>query len=180
MAIQTTDPDIRDFLVEKQAEWAADSRTTTVETNKKWFTYAVAVFPRGLNDFHGNTLDSGSVVNDEIEIQTGLKPVDVRPFQLRNTGLYLATTRLPLLTKADRHRQCKTHWDYPSFGAFHKRPPCWRCGKTGYAPDDCIAPEQCVNCIGPHRASLHKCPARPKSMASFADWPRNKESMTEQ
>ncbi|KNB19364.1 hypothetical protein FOXG_16723 [Fusarium oxysporum f. sp. lycopersici 4287] len=156
MAIQTTDPDIRDFLVEKQAEWAADSRTTTVETNKKWFTYAVAVFPRGLNDFHGNTLDSGSVVNDEIEIQTGLKPVDVRPLQ------------------------CKTHWDYPSFGAFHKRPPCWRCGKTGYAPDDCIAPEQCVNCIGPHRASLHKCPARPKSMASFADWPRNKESMTEQ
>ncbi|KAF6515481.1 hypothetical protein BFJ63_vAg16335 [Fusarium oxysporum f. sp. narcissi] len=79
MALQATDPEIRDFLVEKQAEWAADSRTTTVETNKKWFTYAVAGFPRGRTDFHGNKLDSGSVVNDEIEIQTGLKPVDVRP-----------------------------------------------------------------------------------------------------
>ncbi|EXK76327.1 hypothetical protein FOQG_18928 [Fusarium oxysporum f. sp. raphani 54005] len=78
VAIQTTDPEIRDFLVEKQEEWAADSRTTTVET-KKWFTYAVADFPRGLADFHGNKLDSGSVVNDEIEIQTGLKPVAERP-----------------------------------------------------------------------------------------------------
>jgi hypothetical protein len=79
MAIQTTDPEIRDFLVEKQAEWAADSRTTTAKTNKKWFAYVVADFPRGLTDFNGNKLDSGSVVNDEIEIQTGLKPVDVRP-----------------------------------------------------------------------------------------------------
>ncbi|KNB16633.1 hypothetical protein FOXG_15028 [Fusarium oxysporum f. sp. lycopersici 4287] len=138
MAIQTTDPEIRDFLVEKQAEWAADSRTTTVETNKKWFTYAVADFPRGLTDFHGNKLDSGSVVKDEIEIQTGLKPVDVRPLQ------------------------CKTLWDYPSLRACHKQPPCRRCGKTGYAPDNCIAPEQCVNCIGPHRANFHKCPARPR------------------
>ncbi|KAG6980129.1 hypothetical protein FocnCong_v009862 [Fusarium oxysporum f. sp. conglutinans] len=135
MALQATDPEIRDFLVEKQAEWAADSRTTTVETNKKWFTYAVAGFPRGRTDFHGNKLDSGSVVNDEIEIQTGLKPVD-----------------------------CKTHWGYPSFRAFHKRPLCRRCGKTGYAPDDCIVPEQCVNCIGPHRTNFHKCPARPRKV----------------
>ncbi|KNB19383.1 hypothetical protein FOXG_22578 [Fusarium oxysporum f. sp. lycopersici 4287] len=79
MAIQTTDPEIRDFSVEKQAEWEADSRATRVETNKKWFTFAVADFPRGLTDFHGNELDSGSVANDEIEMQTGLKHVGVRP-----------------------------------------------------------------------------------------------------
>ncbi|KAI8401220.1 hypothetical protein FOFC_18089 [Fusarium oxysporum] len=41
-------------------------------------------------------------------------------------------------------------------------PPCRRWGKTGYAPDDCIVPEQCVNCIGPHHANFHKCPARPR------------------
>uniref|UniRef100_A0A0D2YDR8 CCHC-type domain-containing protein n=1 Tax=Fusarium oxysporum (strain Fo5176) TaxID=660025 RepID=A0A0D2YDR8_FUSOF len=85
-----------------------------------------------------------------------------RTCRLRNTGPYLAAARLRLLTKADRHRQCKTLWDYPSLRACHKQPPCRRCGKTGYAPDNCIAPEQCVNCIGPHRANFHKCPARPR------------------
>jgi hypothetical protein len=69
-----------------------------------------------------------------------------------------------LLTKAHRHRQCKTLWDYPSFRTFYKRPPCRRCGKTGYAPDDCIVPEQCVNCIGPDRANFHKCSARPRKV----------------
>ncbi|CZR44226.1 uncharacterized protein FPRO_16092 [Fusarium proliferatum ET1] len=47
------DHETRDFLVEKQAE--------------------------RLTDFRGNEVDSDSVVSDEIEIQTGLKPVDIRP-----------------------------------------------------------------------------------------------------
>ncbi|EXL66718.1 hypothetical protein FOPG_17123 [Fusarium oxysporum f. sp. conglutinans race 2 54008] len=93
MALQATDPEIRDFLVEKQAEWAADSRTTTVETNKKWFTYAVAGFPRGRTDFHGNKLDSGSVVNDEIEIQTGLKPVDPHGYPCRQKPIVIGSVK---------------------------------------------------------------------------------------
>ncbi|KNB06358.1 hypothetical protein FOXG_19644 [Fusarium oxysporum f. sp. lycopersici 4287] len=63
----TTDPQIRDFLVEKQAEWAVDSRATTV-TNKMRFIYAVADLPRGPIDFHGNELNSERVVNGEIAI----------------------------------------------------------------------------------------------------------------
>ncbi|EXL64003.1 hypothetical protein FOPG_19726 [Fusarium oxysporum f. sp. conglutinans race 2 54008] len=26
--------------------------------------------------------------------------------------------------------------------------------------DDCTAPEQCINCLGPHAAGFRKCPAR--------------------
>ncbi|KAI8647981.1 hypothetical protein NCS55_01502900 [Fusarium keratoplasticum] len=78
-AILTADPKTRDYLVEKQAEWAADLGATTIETSKTWFTYVISDLPRRLTDFHGNEVDVDSIVNDEIEIQTGLKPVDVRP-----------------------------------------------------------------------------------------------------
>ncbi|KAG7437412.1 hypothetical protein Forpi1262_v001966 [Fusarium oxysporum f. sp. raphani] len=62
-----------------QAEWAAKLGATTVETNKEWFTYVVSDFPTRLTDFHGKEVESNSIVSDEIEIQTGLKPVDIRP-----------------------------------------------------------------------------------------------------
>ncbi|KAJ4176232.1 hypothetical protein NW755_014528 [Fusarium falciforme] len=38
-AVQTADPETRDYLVEKQSEWAADLGATAIETNKTWFTY---------------------------------------------------------------------------------------------------------------------------------------------
>ncbi|KAF4333386.1 hypothetical protein FBEOM_12800 [Fusarium beomiforme] len=76
-AVLTADSEIRDFLVEKQAEWAAELGATTVETNKEWFTYVVSDFPTRLTDFYGKEVDSDSIVSDEIEIQTGLKPVAI-------------------------------------------------------------------------------------------------------
>ncbi|SCO87583.1 uncharacterized protein FRV6_11710 [Fusarium oxysporum] len=78
LAVLTADSETREFLVEKQAEWAAELGATAVETNKEWHTYVVSDFPRRLTDFRGNEVDSNSVVSDEIEIQTGLKPVDIR------------------------------------------------------------------------------------------------------
>ncbi|KAF4334267.1 reverse transcriptase, partial [Fusarium beomiforme] len=78
-AVLTADSETRDFLVEKQAEWAAELGATTVETNKEWFTYVVSDFPTRLTDFHGKEVESDNIVSDEIEIQTGLKPVDIRP-----------------------------------------------------------------------------------------------------
>ncbi|KAJ0127567.1 hypothetical protein HZ326_29331 [Fusarium oxysporum f. sp. albedinis] len=78
-AVQTVDPETRDYLVEKQAEWAAELGATTVETNKEWFTFVISDFPRRLTDFYGNEVDSDSIISDEIELQTGLKPVDIRP-----------------------------------------------------------------------------------------------------
>ncbi|KAM5527229.1 hypothetical protein FOXYSP1_20498 [Fusarium oxysporum f. sp. phaseoli] len=77
-AVLAADSATRDFLVEKQAEWAAELGATAVETNKEWFTYVVSDVPTRLSDFYGNEVDSDSVVSDEIEIQTGLKPIDVR------------------------------------------------------------------------------------------------------
>jgi hypothetical protein len=32
------------------------------ETNKEWFTYVVSDFPKRLTDFHGNEVDSDTIV----------------------------------------------------------------------------------------------------------------------
>jgi hypothetical protein len=144
-----------------------DLRTTAVETNNKWFIYAVAEYSHILIDFHRNGLDSDSVVNDRVEIQTGLTPVDIRPSQhiLDNplTKTLLVSFSKPtkkywslfssraarLIDRTDRLRRCDTCWDYHSVCYCHRQPVCQRCGKTGHTMDDCTAPEQCVNCLEP-------------------------------
>ncbi|KAI8401548.1 hypothetical protein FOFC_18417 [Fusarium oxysporum] len=159
-AVLAADSETRDFLVEKQAEWAAELGATAVETNKEWFTYVVSDFPTRLTDFHGKEVDSNSIVSDEIEIQTGLKPVDIRPSRqfsdnpLTKTLLvsFLKPTKrfwslfgssaARLIDKTDRPRQCETCWGYHFARNCHRQP--------------------CINCLGPHQANSHKCPARPK------------------
>ncbi|KAF6515539.1 hypothetical protein HZS61_004280 [Fusarium oxysporum f. sp. conglutinans] len=116
-AVLAADSATRDFLVEKQAEWAAALKPIAVETNKEWFTYVVSDFPKRLTDFHGNEVDSDSIVSDEIEIQTGLTPVDIRQARqfsdnpltkgllvsflkpTRDSGRYLAAVRPDSSTK---------------------------------------------------------------------------------
>ncbi|TVY74156.1 hypothetical protein Focb16_v005833 [Fusarium oxysporum f. sp. cubense] len=181
-AVLTADSETRDFLVEKQAEWAAELRATAVETNKEWYTYVVSDFPRRLTDFRGNEVDSDSVVSDEIETQTGLKPVDIRTGRqfsdnpLTKTLLvsFLKPTKrfwslfgsraARLINKNDLPKQCETCWGYHFARSCHRQPVCQRCGKTSHIVDDCAAPEQCVNCLGPHEASFRRCPARPKKV----------------
>ncbi|KAL9572091.1 hypothetical protein ACKAV7_003808 [Fusarium commune] len=67
-AVLTADSKTCDFLIEKQAEWAAELGATIVEMNKEWFTYVVLDFPTRLTDFHGKEVDSNSIISDEIEI----------------------------------------------------------------------------------------------------------------
>ncbi|EXL65068.1 hypothetical protein FOPG_18692 [Fusarium oxysporum f. sp. conglutinans race 2 54008] len=180
-AVQTADPETRDHLVEKQAEWAAELGATTVETNKEWFTYVISDFPRRLTDFYGNEVDSGSIISDEIEIQTGLKPVDIRPSRqvsdnpltktllvsfLKPTKRYwslFGSRATRLIDKTDRLRQCETCWDYHSVRHCYRQPVCQRCGKTGYTMDDCTAPEQRINCLGPHAAGFRATRTCPDS-----------------
>ncbi|KAI8412291.1 hypothetical protein FOFC_08921 [Fusarium oxysporum] len=181
-AVLDADSATRDFLVEKQAEWAAELGATAVETNKEWFTYVVSDVPTRLSDFYGNEVDSDSVVSDEIEIQTGLKPIDVRtgrqfsdnPLTKALLVSFLKPTKrfwslfgssaARLVDKTDRPRQCETCWDYHFARNCHRQPVCRRCGEAGHVVDDCIAREQCINCLGPHQANFRRCPARPKTV----------------
>ncbi|PCD25886.1 hypothetical protein AU210_012320 [Fusarium oxysporum f. sp. radicis-cucumerinum] len=172
-AVLAADSATRDFLVEKQAEWAAELKPIAVETNKEWFTYVVSDVPTRLSDFYGNEVDSDSVVSDEIEIQTGLKPIDVRtgrqfsdnPLTKALLVSFLKPTKrfwslfgssaARLVDKTDRPRQCEKCWGHHFARNCHRQPVCRRCGEAGHLVDDCIAREQCVNCLGPHQANFH-------------------------
>ncbi|KAI8406122.1 hypothetical protein FOFC_13591 [Fusarium oxysporum] len=181
-AVLAADSATCDFLVEKQAEWATELGATAVETNKEWFTYVVSDVPTRLSDFYGNEVDSDSVVSDEIEIQTGLKPIDVRtgrqfsdnPLTKALLVSFLKPTKrfwslfgssaARLVDKTDRPRQCEKCWGHHFARNCHRQPVCRRCGEAGHLVDDCIAREQCVNCLGPHQANFRRCPARPKTV----------------
>ncbi|KAI8401720.1 hypothetical protein FOFC_18589, partial [Fusarium oxysporum] len=150
-AVLTADSETRDFLVEKQAEWAAELGATTVETNKEWFTYVVSDFPTRLTDFHGNEVDSDSIDSDEIEIQTGLKPVAIRPSRQFSGNPLTKTLFVSFL------KPIKRFWSL--FGSSAAR----LIDKTDRPRQyNCTTPKQCINCLGPHQANFHKCPARPK------------------
>ncbi|KAG7402487.1 hypothetical protein Forpi1262_v018933 [Fusarium oxysporum f. sp. raphani] len=167
-AVLAADSATRDFLVEKQAEWATELGATAVETNKEWFTYVVSDVPARLTDFYGNEVDSDSVVSDEIEIQTGIKPIDALLLSfLKPTKRFwslFGSSAARLVDKTDRPRQCETCWGYHFARNCHRQPVCRRCGETGHLVDDCIAREQCINCLGPHQANFRRCPARPKTV----------------
>ncbi|KAL6405530.1 hypothetical protein AUP68_11288 [Ilyonectria robusta] len=139
-------------------------------------------YPRKLTDLYGNETDGDAAVNEEIEIQMGLQPVDIRPTKrqpdnpliktllvsfLEPTKTYwrLFGSRLArLLHKTSRPKQCDVCLDYHSRRVCHRRPLCDRCGKPGHNLEDCTAPEQCANCLGPHNAKFAKCPAGPKKV----------------
>jgi hypothetical protein len=102
----------------------------TVEMNKEWFTYVVLNFPIRLTNFYGKEVDSNSIVSDEIEIQIGLKPVDICPSRqfldnpltktllvsflkpIKRFWSLFGSSAARLIDKTDRSRQYETCWGY--------------------------------------------------------------------
>ncbi|KAG7408661.1 hypothetical protein Forpe1208_v012330 [Fusarium oxysporum f. sp. rapae] len=182
-AVLAADITTRDLLVQRQTEWAPDLGAAAVETRQEWFTYLVSDYPRKLTDLYGNEADSDAAVEEEIEIQTGQKPVNIRPARhqpdnpLTKTLLVsflepvkkywrlFSSRPARLIKKTDRPRQCNVCLDYHPSRTCHRLPLCKRCGKAaGHDSGDCTAPEQCANCLGPHSANFADCPARPKKV----------------
>ncbi|KAG4266694.1 hypothetical protein FPRO04_13214 [Fusarium proliferatum] len=126
--VLATDLATRDFLVAKQVRWASALKPVTLETNKEWFTYVISDFPKRLTDFHGKEVDSDSIVSDEIEIQTGLTPVDIRQGRqfsdnpltkgllvsflkpTKRSWSLFGSSAARLVDKSNRLRQCETYW----------------------------------------------------------------------
>ncbi|KAF6515697.1 hypothetical protein HZS61_004438 [Fusarium oxysporum f. sp. conglutinans] len=182
-AVLAADITTRDLLVQRQTEWAPDLGAVAVETRQEWFTYLVSDYPRKLTDLYGNEVDSDAAVDEEIEIQTGQKPVNIRPARhqpdnpLTKTLLVsflepvkkywrlFSSRPARLIKKTDRPRQCNVCLDYHRSRTCYRLPLCKRCGKAaGHDSGDCTAPEQCANCLGPHSANFADCPARPKKV----------------
>ncbi|KAI7771375.1 hypothetical protein LZL87_013874 [Fusarium oxysporum] len=112
-AVLTADITTRDLLVQRQTEWAPDLGAAAVETRQEWFTYLVSDYPRKLTDLYGNEADSDAAVEEEIEIQTGQKPVNIRPARhqpdnpLTKTLLILAPLQQPTSKAHQENRPAK-------------------------------------------------------------------------
>jgi hypothetical protein len=74
-----------------------------VDTNQEWFTYMVSDVPTRLTDFHGNEINSDSLVSDEIETQTGLKPVSVRTTRQTSDNSLVKTLLVSFLRPRKRY-----------------------------------------------------------------------------
>ncbi|KAM4063340.1 ribonuclease H-like protein [Hirsutella rhossiliensis] len=85
-AIRVSDQEARDLLIERQGDWAACLGAVTVEGFQKWHTYAVADCPRRLTDIWGAAVDYDQAFREEVRLQTGLEPVDVREAKGRAKG----------------------------------------------------------------------------------------------
>ncbi|KAF5262257.1 hypothetical protein FOXYS1_7026 [Fusarium oxysporum] len=147
-AVLAADITTRDLLVQRQTEWASDLGAAAVETRQEWFTYLVSDYPRKLTDLYGNEADSDAAVDEEIEIQTGQKPVNIRPARhqpdnpLTKTLLVsflepvkkywrlFSSRPARLIKKTDRPRQCNVCLDYHRSRTCHRLPLCKRCGKA--------------------------------------------------
>jgi hypothetical protein len=78
-AVLTADITTRDLLVQRQTERATDLGAAAIETRQEWFIYLVSDYPCKLTDLYGNEADSDAAVDEEVEIQTRQKPVNIRP-----------------------------------------------------------------------------------------------------
>ncbi|KAG7414943.1 hypothetical protein Forpi1262_v016789 [Fusarium oxysporum f. sp. raphani] len=180
-AVLAADITTRDLLVQRQTEWAPDLGAVAVETRQEWFTYLVSDYPRKLTDLYGNEADSDAAVDEEIEIQTGQKPVNIRPARhqpdnpLTKTLLVsflepvkkywrlFSSRPARLIKKTDRPRQCNVCLGLPPVAYLLSTPPVQTL-RQGRRPRlrGLYRPEQCANCLGPHSANFADCPARPK------------------
>ncbi|KJZ72308.1 hypothetical protein HIM_08349 [Hirsutella minnesotensis 3608] len=180
-AVQASDTATRDLLVQRQADWAVELGAAAVEISQKWHSYAVSECPRRLTDLRGVEINYEEAVKEEIICQTGLKPIRIRPSRHDSGDMptqtlivsFLEPTQRPwrlfgasrlarYIDKPSIPSQCDKCWDFHARHSCDRMARCRRCGKTDHRSQECAAPEQCANCLGPHCADDPKCPARPK------------------
>ncbi|KHO10906.1 hypothetical protein MAA_11443 [Metarhizium robertsii ARSEF 23] len=117
--------------------------------------------------FQVNTGWAIRAADDEINNQTGLRPVSIRVPRRDNEQLPYKTLIISFLepttrpwslfgtSRLARHiersnppKQYENCWDYHTRHTCNRQTRCKRCGKTNHASDSCTAPEQCANCLG--------------------------------
>ncbi|OAQ74383.1 ribonuclease H-like protein [Purpureocillium lilacinum] len=151
-AIRAADLATRDFLTERQTEWASDISAEIVETRQEWYKYAVQGCSRRLNNIFGEAIDDEKAIRDEVATQTGQTPVmvitakedsDQSPTRTLIISfakevkhywrLFDTTSYARRITKTRPPKQCDNCWDYHSRYSCGRQPRCKNCAhnKTG-------------------------------------------------
>lgn len=180
-AIHPTGQATHDLLMKRHCEWSEELGATAIEKAQKWFTYIVPECPRRLTDLQSKELDYVTAAREDILCQTGLSPVRVQPSHNDSGDPFTQTLTVSFLEQPSRPwklfgcskparfrkksnppNQCETCWGYHPRRDCQRTPRCKRCGQPGHSDEECVASEQCINCLGPHVADMPTCPARPK------------------
>ncbi|KAJ3469734.1 hypothetical protein MRS44_003799 [Fusarium solani] len=182
-AVRPVDVTTRDHILTKASTIGANLGADKVEPMVKWHTYVVQDCPTGFQSLGGERVDLIERIQEEVQAQTGLKPVKCHPTKksLTATGLanvviafdqkpksrfcLFGTSKLARpITKVSKPKQCANCWDFHTQLNCTRITKCRICGRNGHDAETCPNPEriQCANCAAPHAADYNKCPGRPR------------------
>lgn len=151
-----------------------------LEPATQWQPVLLPTVPTSINTLQGRVEVTKSMLIDEIERVTSVRPEAVKFYGNQKPDAPHRTW-LALFTKAPRpgfrifdesgisyifKKQksidfCKRCNGHHSSKFCSRAPSCGNCGSTMHTQDTCMAATRCRNCGGPHRSDSRKCLARP-------------------
>ena len=159
----------------------------SVRQPELWTNYAVQGVASSYKTLTGEDIPTTQeMIEEEAKSQTGHTPVNTRPSRHGPNTEGLTTWIISYKHKVRSFRlfgtsdyakeirkrpQLQRHYDgcqgYCNPARCTRAVRCGTCGQnrdnhTGTFGDDCTHPEKCANCLGPHKAGFHSCPAAPR------------------
>lgn len=155
-----------------------------VELPVLWYSYALSGIPATFSSYDGNgSVNTAAIIDDEVHIQTGRRPVDCHPSR-RGPDLATGMTTWVIsfeepvppfrLFSGQRRsvlikKQPKIELHNPGCQGYcntrrcNRHARCNNCSKSldNHPEGPCTAPSRCANCRGPFPAGHNGCPARP-------------------
>ncbi|KHJ34013.1 putative eka-like protein [Erysiphe necator] len=152
----------------------------TLEAASNWIPLPVPTDPRSITMLEGQVEVTKSMLADEIERVSTIRPTFVKPYGASNPDAPHRTwmaffSEIPRtgfrvfhesgVTRNFKKKQqiefCKRCNGHPNIRTCSRAPSCGNCGSTTHSQDICMAATKCRNCGGPHRSDSHRCLARP-------------------
>lgn len=172
-------------LIGQQAALEQAIPGAKAELEEEWAVFALPQVPSSYQDFNGTLVEiSEQMAEEEFTFQTGLKPH--RFYISKNPGSHTHIMLLPkvpgqkvpsrvslfgqsVLVRLKPHQvrvpQCQQCWGFHNPQKCTRKPRCQLCGSLDHQgathPPTTSQLPRCTNCLGPHPADHHACPARP-------------------
>ncbi|KHJ35025.1 putative eka-like protein [Erysiphe necator] len=152
----------------------------TLEAASNWTPILVPTVPRSITMLKGQVEVTKSMLADEIERVSTIRPAFVKPYGASNPDAPHRTwmaffSEIPRtgfrvfdesgVTRNFKKKQqiefCKRCNGHHNIRTCSRAPSCGNCGSTMHSQDVCMAATKCRNCGGPHRSDSHRSLARP-------------------
>jgi hypothetical protein len=183
-AIVASDTATRDLLLEQNnaTEILRICGGSAINRPEKWYRYAVKEVPYTFRRHDGTAVDTRTIIEEEVFVQTKQTPRDISESRhgadpLTGRGTFIISFLQPVkafrlfstseMSKLiDKKPLLRIH--NPGCQGYCSGSKCkrvHRCGRCGDRLDKhagpCTAPHKCANCCGPFTSGHADCPAKP-------------------